>query len=107
MDNSEEIRPYWSEPAEVLSGPSLAPRDTRRRVTMDEANDERIAALIADRICPWCGHDLDDDLYCATCGKTATERLPRVWTPEKKDDYVPTLPLPFDEFAPADTGEAL
>jgi hypothetical protein len=104
MHRDEEIRPYWGESAEVLPGPSFPAAVEERRGTYEQ----RRQWFIDENRCPRVGcHTSLDDGACPQCGWTLADERQVGWTPEKKDDYVPTLPLPFDEFAPADTGEAL
>jgi hypothetical protein len=87
-------------PDDVILGPEPAQPEPPRR-TFQERHD----AFIADGLCPACKLDLDESGFCSICGfDLAQDSAPM--TIELRDDYVPQLPLPIDEFAPAAVDEA-
>jgi len=101
IHRDEEVRPYFGESQEVLHGPSFAAPDTMPRATFQQRHD----AFVAEGLCPACKVDLDDAGFCSMCGfDRDRDQLPD--TPELRDDYIPQLPIPLEEFSPAAVDEA-
>lgn len=101
MHRDEETRPFFGESAEVLEGPVFAAYDYAPAATFQQRHE----AFVAEGICPACKVDLDDAGFCSVCGfDAAHDTVPD--TPELRDNYVPQLPIPFDEYGPADVEAA-
>ena len=101
----EEVRPYWGETVEVLSGPEYdrQPRPTTRTF------QERREAKIADGDCPLpgCGGRLDEAWYCSQCGQVSLPgQTPETPAPLELPRYPLALTIPVDEFAPAEVDAA-
>ena len=80
--------------------PEAAAKPEPRR-TFQERHD----AFIADGLCPACKIEYDDSGFCSICGfDLAQDQAPM--TIELRDDYIPQLPLPIEEFSPAAVDEA-
>ena len=88
-------------PDDVIHAPEPAPVVHEKRGTFQERHD----AFIADGLCPACKIEYDEAGFCSICGFDLAQDKPLV-TVELRDDYVPQLPLPLDEFAPAAVDEA-
>lgn len=96
----EEIRRFFGEqPEPVGVVPAVSVPEPRR--TFQERHD----AFVAEGLCPACKLDLDDVGFCSICGFDLAQDKPLA-TVELRDDYIPQLPLPLDEFAPAAVDEA-
>lgn len=91
----EEIRRFFGEQTEPVGTVPHAAAATPAR-TFQERHD----AFIAEGLCPACKVEYDEAGFCSICGFDLAQDKP-LQTVEMRDDYVPQLPLPLDEFAPA------
>lgn len=83
-------------PDDVITAPTPEPVVHKKRTTFQERHD----AFIADGLCPACKIQFDDTGFCSICGfDLAQDAAPM--TIELRDDYIPQLPLPIDEYGPA------
>lgn len=83
-------------PDDVIHARQPEPIVHTARATFQQRHD----AFVAAGLCPACKVDLDDSGFCSICGFDVAQDKP-LETVEMRDDYVPQLPLPLDEFAPA------
>lgn len=102
MDNAEEIRPYWSEPAEILSAPQPAPVVQQRRAFYEERRILRLEAGMCPCGCPY---ELNDG-SCDSCGWSLEAEQAEVRLRDRVEIPLPPHELPFDEYGPAEVDAA-